>query len=203
MTEVKILNRNEIQTRASQAGFSAIRNTENPDEMYIEGYFAKYDCETELWPGAFEEIARGAFNETLSNDIRALIEHNPHYILGRNKAKTLELRSDHIGLWGRIHINPKDQEAVNLYARVERGDVSQASFGFNVLEEETEHREEGSIKWKITKIDLHEVSVVSFPAYRDTELSARHTQAESIKKRRLKADKVKIKTRLEDIKKWR
>ena len=56
--------------------------------MIIEGYFAMYNTETELWPGAFEEIAPGAFDNTLSNDIRALINHDTSLVLGRTKAGT-------------------------------------------------------------------------------------------------------------------
>ena len=66
--------------------------------MYIEGYFAVFNRQTELWPGAYEEIAPGAFDETLGNDIRALINHDATLVLGRNKAGTLELKTDSYGL---------------------------------------------------------------------------------------------------------
>ena len=51
--------------------------------MVIEGYFAVFNSETELWRGAYEEIAPGAFDNTLSNDIRALIDHETRAVLGR------------------------------------------------------------------------------------------------------------------------
>ena len=112
--------------------------SENEQEMIIEGYFAVFGKETELWPGAYEEIAQGAFSETLGNDIRALINHDTTLVIGRNKVGTLELREDSHGLWGRIILNPKDSDAVNLYERVKRGDVDQCSFGFNILKEDVD-----------------------------------------------------------------
>ncbi|MCG5026925.1 HK97 family phage prohead protease, partial [Anoxybacillus flavithermus] len=108
------MERTTKQKRSLQTNITATRS-EQDDEMYIEGYFAVFNRETELFPGAFEEIAPEAFNETLSNDIRALINHDTSLVLGRNKAGTLELKVDSRGLWGRIKINPRDSDAVNLY----------------------------------------------------------------------------------------
>ncbi|MGH2186177.1 HK97 family phage prohead protease, partial [Enterococcus faecalis] len=87
----------------------------------------------ELWPGAFEEISPEAFNGSLSNDIRALTNHETTLVLGRNKSGTLKLSVDSRGLWGQITINENDSDALNLYERVKRGDVDQCSFGFNIL----------------------------------------------------------------------
>jgi len=180
--------RTELKTRA-----------EGDDELVIEGYFSVFGRETELWPGAFEEIAPGAFANTLSNDIRALINHETRLVLGRNKSGTLELREDSYGLWGRIKINPNDTDAVNLYERVKRGDVDQCSFGFNIVREDTEWREDGSVKWTIREVDLHEVSVVTFPAYEDTGVQARKRQVEEHRARLLEARRQKIIERVRNI----
>ncbi|KLR75278.1 HK97 family phage prohead protease [Geobacillus sp. T6] len=189
------MERTVKQTRSLQTNITATR-AEQDDEMYIEGYFAVFNRETELFPGAFEEIAPEAFNETLSNDIRALINHDTSLVLGRNKAGTLELKVDSRGLWGRIKINPRDSDAVNLYERVKRGDVDQCSFGFNIIEEETEFRDDGTVKWRLKKVDLHEVSVVTFPAYQDTSVQARMQEYEQHKKRKLEQRKMKLKERI-------
>jgi len=183
------------QTRSLQTNITATR-AEQENEMYIEGYFAVFNTETELWRGAFESIDPGAFDETLSNDIRALINHDTNLVLGRNKAGTLELKVDSRGLWGRIKINPNDTDAVNLYERVKRGDVDQCSFGFNILEEDVEYRDDGTVKWTLKKVDLHEVSVVTFPAYEDTGVQARMTEYEQHKKRQLEQRKMKLKERV-------
>ena len=138
----------------------------------------------ELWPGATESVAPGAFSETLGNDIRALVNHDDTLVLGRNKAGTLELREDAHGLWGKIKVNPNDGDAMNLYERVKRGDVDQCSFGFWIEDEETEFRDDGSIHWTIRKVNLFEVSVCTFPAYEATEVSARKADFAEILKRK-------------------
>jgi HK97 family phage prohead protease len=192
-----IVNREkELQTRSLQ---TKLKTRAEEDEMIIEGYFAVYNTETELWPGAFEEIAPGAFDNTLSNDIRALINHDTSLVLGRTKAGTLELKTDSRGLWGRIKINPNDTDAVNLYERVKRGDVDQCSFGFNIISEGTDYREDGTIKWTIKEVDLHEVSVCTFPAYEETGVQARHKQVEQYKQKQLELRKNKLKERLRNI----
>lgn len=168
------------------------------DEMVIEGYFAVFNSETELFRGAYEEISPGAFDDTLSNDIRALINHDTGLVLGRNKSGTLDLKTDSRGLWGSIRINANDSDAVNLYQRVKRGDVDQCSFGFNIISEETDFRDDGTVKWTLKEIDLHEVSVVTFPAYADTGVQARKRDYEDIQKRKLETKKNKLKERVKN-----
>ena len=117
-------------------------------------------------------------------------------MLGRNKAGTLELRVDSHGLWGRIAINPNDSDAVNLYERVKRGDVDQCSFGFEILKEESDFRDDGSVHFTIREVVLYEVSVVTFPAYAETNVSARKQEVAEIQKRKLDAWKVTTRARL-------
>ena len=169
-------------------------------EKVIEGYFVVFNSETELFPGAYEEIAPEAFDKTLSNDIRALINHDTNLVLGRNKAGTLELKVDSRGLWGSIKINENDTDAMNLYERVKRGDVDQCSFGFNIIREDTEFRDDGTVKWIIREVDLHEVSVVTFPAYESTGVQARMKEKEQIEQRKLEKRKNELKERLKNVK---
>ena len=185
------------QTRSLQTELKTRAEGEGQD-MYIEGYFAVFNRQTELWPGAFEEIAPGSFDETLGNDIRALINHDTTLVLGRNKSGTLELKADSHGLWGRVKINPNDSDAVNIYERVKRGDVDQCSFGFNITSEETDGRDDGTVKWTITGIDLHEVSVCTFPAYEDTGVQARKAEVSQYKQRQLELRKNQLKERLKE-----
>ncbi len=170
---------------------------EEPDgQKIIAGYFAVFDSETELWPGAYESIAPEAFDSTLSGDIRALTNHDTTLVLGRNKAGTLKLSKDSRGLWGEISINEKDLDAVNLYERVKRGDVDQCSFGFDILDEKTEWRDDNTVKWTIRKVDLHEVSVCTFPAYEDTGVQARHREVEQHRERQAQKWKHDMTSRL-------
>src|SRR5690625_3935554 len=176
-----------------------LRTDDEVVERVIEGYFAVFNSETELFPGAFEEIAPEAFNNTLSNDIRVLINHDTAVVLGRNESNTLELKVDSRGLWGSIKINENDNDAMNLYERVKRGDVDQCSLGFNILKEDTDYRDDGSIKWTIREIDLHEVSIVTFPAYPETSVQARMQQVENMKRRSIEKRKHDMKERLDNV----
>ncbi|NOW08057.1 HK97 family phage prohead protease [Clostridium beijerinckii] len=191
------MSRIERQTRSMSIALET-RDNADSNEMYIEGYFIVFNQPTELWLGAYEEIAPTALNNTLSNDIRALINHDTRLVLGRNKSGTLELKVDSRGLWGRIRINPNDSEAVNVYERVKRGDVSQCSFGFNIISEETEWRDDGSVKWTITEVDLHEVSVVTFPAYEETGVQARQKSVEAYREKQILQKKNNLKVRLKN-----
>lgn len=161
-----------------------MKTRDDDNNPIIEGYFAVFNSTYELWEGATESIAPGAFDNTISGDIRALTNHDTTLVLGRTTNNTLELRADTHGLWGRIKINPKDLDAMNLHARVERGDVSQCSFGFFIVSEETEYRDDGSIHWTITEVDLFEVSCCTFPAYEATSITARANEYAAIQARK-------------------
>ncbi|MEH2947106.1 HK97 family phage prohead protease [Sporofaciens sp. JLR.KK001] len=169
---------------------------EQDGQKVIAGYFAVFNSETELWQGAYESVDPGAFDDTLGNDIRALTNHNATLVLGRSKAGTLKLSKDSHGLWGEISINENDTDALNLYERVKRGDVDQCSFGFNILDEETEWRDDGTVKWTLKKVDLHEVSVCTFPAYADTGVQARHREVEQYREKQAEQWKHDITSRL-------
>lgn len=146
---------------------------EEGSERYIEGYFARYGDFYHLWDGADETIAPGAFDDSLEDDIRALCNHDTTLVLGRTTAGTLTLRSDPNGLWGSILINQADTDAMNAWARVQRGDVSQCSFGFDIIDQSVEYRDDGTVLWTLRKVKLYEVSVVTFPAYESTAVQAR------------------------------
>ena len=183
------------QLRSIPTKFETREDGENPT---IEGYFAVFNSNYEIAPGMSESIAPGAFSRTLANDVRALINHDTTLVLGRTKANTLELREDSHGLWGKISINPNDRDAMNLYERVKRGDVDQCSFGFDLKEQDTEIRDDGAVHWTIRDLDLFEVSCCTFPAYEQTNISARSKERDEIKQRTLSAWREKMKGVLKD-----
>lgn len=182
-------DRNMRQLRTASTQFET---REDGEKLFIEGYFAVFNSNYEIAPGMSESIAPGAFDNTLSGDIRALINHDTTLVLGRTKARTLELRTDAHGLWGKIEVNPKDLDAMNLYERVKRGDVDQCSFGFDILSEETDFRDDGSVHWTITEVELFEVSPCTFPAYEETNISARAKERDDLLKRKNEAWKEKV-----------
>ena len=173
------------------------RNDEQNDDLYLEGYFAVFGSVYEVWPGATESIAPGAFTNSINGDVRALYNHNQDLVLGRTSNGTLELRQDDKGLWGRIKINKNDSDAMNAYERIARGDITGCSFGFDVKAQEEVISDNGSIHWTLTEIDpLFEISPCVFPAYEATSISSRGKDVEQIKKRMSEAWKSKMLKRL-------
>lgn len=192
--EVSQIVEKKIQYRTNKINF---REKEENEELRIEGYFVVYDDETELWDGVYEKIDRNAFDGELDKDIRALVGHDTERVLGRTKNKTLTLRSDEKGLWGSILINRDDPEAFSLYQKVKRGDVDKCSFGFIPKEEESVKRSDGGDLFVVKRCDLIEVSVVAFPAYENTSISARKKDFE---RKREEFRKSKLKERLNEVK---
>lgn len=186
------MNKRKMVCRATE-----YRAVEDGEDLFIEGYFAVFNSTYEICGGITESIAPGAFSGALGGDIRALTNHDTTLVLGRNKSGTLELKEDSRGLWGRIKINREDRDAMNLYSRVQRGDVDQCSFGFDIAREEVEFRDDGSAHWTIYEVfPLYEVTVATFPAYQETSVAARSAETENARQRTLEAWRAEMKKRL-------
>lgn len=190
-------NRGSLQVR----DIGQLDNTqEAADSKIISGYFVVFNSETELYQGVYEEVAPEAFDSVDFSDVKALVDHDTAKVLGRTKASTLSLSVDDKGLYGEITVNENDQEAMNLYSRVVRGDVDQCSFGFEILKEEMIQNSDGTVKFIIKSLKLYEVSVVTFPAYQDTAVEARSKQIKEAQERTLQARKKNLKEKLNGIK---
>lgn len=190
-------NRGSLQVR----DIGQLDNTqEATDSKVISGYFVVFNSETELYQGVYEEVAPEAFDSVDFSDVKALVDHDTAKVLGRTKASTLSLSVDDKGLYGEITVNENDQEAMNLYSRVVRGDVDQCSFGFEILNEEMIQNSDGTVKFIIKSLKLYEVSVVTFPAYQDTAVEARSKQIKEAQERTLQARKKNLKEKLDGIK---
>ena len=152
--------------------------SENGKPM-IEGHAAVFDSWSETLGGIFpfrEIVRKGAFNESIGrDDIRALFNHDPNYVLGRNRAGTLELVEDEIGL--RVRISPPDTSwAKDLQTSIRRGDITQMSIGF-VVEEDDWSTENGVDTRELRKVKLFDVSPVTYPAYTSTDVGVRAMQS--------------------------
>lgn len=136
----------------------------------LTGHAAVFDeLSVELW-GFREKIAPGAFAETLGkDDIRALWNHDTNIVLGRNRSGTLSLKEDATGLL--VVIDMPRARAAELET-IERGDVTQMSFGFRVLEDSWTTADDDSdmLIRTVDKVQLFEVSPVTFPAYPQTDI---------------------------------
>lgn len=147
------------------------RNKED-EPIKISGYAATFDSRTSIGDFFDEIISPGAFKKTISNsesDIRALFNHDWDKVLGRTKADTLTLREDEKGLNFELEL-PNTSYARDLAESMERGDIDQCSFGFHVDEgkERWDYSQEPALR-TLEEVELYEISIVSIPAYDDTE----------------------------------
>ena len=150
--------------------------------LTIEGYFVVFDQPYDDGWGTTEYVDRHAFDGCDLSDVRALVDHDTSRVLGRScdHVHTLSIEIDDVGLYGIIQVNPADQDAMNCRARTLRGDVDQASFGFEEYKAEWTENPDGTRKKVIKEISkLWEISVCTFPAYEATAVSARSKTAQS------------------------
>lgn len=138
----------------------------------IVGYAAVFDSPSQDLGGFTEIVKPGAFTRTLKKaDVRALFNHNPDYVLGRTKSKTLKLMEDAHGLM--MEVMPPDQQwSRDLMDSIKRGDIDGMSFAFYTrkdnwyMDGQTQYRE-------LLDVELDDVSVVTYPAYPATQVGVR------------------------------
>lgn len=176
-------------------------STDGSTKKYIEGYFVVYNSEVELWSGYFEQIAPGALDDSIkNNDIRCLFNHDTGFVLGRTGNHTVSLSSDSKGLYGVVEINQNDRQAMDVYERVKRGDISTCSFGFIETSNEMQTAENGLVIHNtVTGADVFEISICPFPAYEATEISARTKAVSTDITRKIGLRKKALKNRLEAL----
>lgn len=150
-------------------------------KRYISGYAAVFyrdgDTTTEyqLYRDLYERVMKGAFKEAVKDDdVRALMNHDPNMLLARS-GNGLTLREDETGLFYEFPIDEHDPDHLRVAAKLERGDMSGSSFGFEVLERRF-------IKFKdfdvveLAKVRLYDVSPCTFPAYEGTSVGIRSVE---------------------------
>lgn len=150
--------------------------TVSADGSKVVGYAAVYGPMSEDLGGFREIVAPSAFERTLASgvDVRALVGHDDSMVIGRLSAGTLRLKSDERGLGIEIDL-PNTSYANDLRELLKRGDISQMSFGFTVPSggDSWGTAEGGGRLRTLKNVDLHEVSIVSMPAYPDTSAALR------------------------------
>lgn len=169
MPTQKTNNKREIRS------FDFTMETRDGEESpSLKGHAGVFNQEAVIGGWFREKIDPGAFNDSIKeDDVRALFNHDPNIVLGRNTAGTLKLEEDKTGL--AVDIDPPDTQAANdLRISIKRGDINQMSFGFNVLEDEWVYGEDGELDLRtLKKIRLFDVSPVTFPAYEGTDIALR------------------------------
>lgn len=156
-----------------------LKNMEKREEngkIYLQGYFARFNEPYKVCEGWVETIAPGAFSRYLATegDVKALWNHNHDLVLGSRANGTLTLEETAEGLYGTVEINQNDRAAMDAYARIERGDVSGCSFGFDCQVDQFTDSD-GTYRTVIREVSpLYEVSPCVFPAYESTSIEARN-----------------------------
>ena len=175
------------------------RAEEVEDKLQFRGYAAVFNELSEDLGGFRERISPGAFGESvLQDDVRALFNHDPNYVIGRNKSGTLRLLEDEKGLYFEAEA-PDTQWARDLKASVDRGDINQCSFGF-IAKEDDWQMEGGADTRTLQRCQLFDVSIVTYPAYTGTNVRSASEVYQQVKSERdeaVKQEQQDIKLKLE------
>lgn len=164
----------EIESRYFPVEYRAAENEKPPQ---IEGYAAVFNSMSEVMWGFREVIEPGFFDDVLSDDTRALFNHDSNVVLGRSSAGTLDLAQNDKGL--KVDITPPDTALVRdmVLTPMQRGDINQMSFAFSIKPDGDDWREEDGQLIRVLKkggaLRLYDVSVVTAPAYPETSAAVR------------------------------
>lgn len=154
-------------------GIELRKKSETNQAVILRGYAAKFEVLSEPMWGFRERIAKGAFDDVLGDDVRALFNHDASHVLGRTKSGTLSIAQDDTGLAYEVEL-PDTNSARDLIKVIERGDVDQSSFAFTVEKDTWTEDEDGRIIRTIEKMKrLYDVSPVTYPAYPDATVGIR------------------------------
>jgi hypothetical protein len=161
----------EVEVRSYRVELRAAREEGKPP--VLEGHAAVFDEWSVDLGGWKERIRAGAFAEALTrSDARALFNHDPNYVLGRQSSGTLELWEDRQGLVFRA-VAPATQWASDLLVSIERGDIREGSISFIVAEDKWGMADSQIVRDVLTMQELYDVSVVTYPAYPQTSAQVR------------------------------
>jgi HK97 family phage prohead protease len=147
---------------------------DSEDGWTVSGYAAVFDSPSEPLPWT-EYVRRGAFKKTINDgaDVRLLIDHTG-VPLARTKSGTLSLREDDKGLLMEARLDPNNPDAVKMRSALMRGDVTQMSFAFETIKDAWNGNR--SVR-ELKEVRLHDVSLVTYPAYEETSAEIRNNQS--------------------------
>lgn len=143
----------------------------------LTGHAAVFDQVADLGPWGLEALGRSAFDAVLADkatDVRALFNHDPSQLLGRQSSGTLRVGVDDEGLEFEIRDLPNTQAGNDVRELVERGDLTGASFGFVPGDDEWSKAGDGRrLRTHTSVARLVDVSPVTWPAYEGASVSMR------------------------------
>lgn len=146
-----------------------VRTLEDSDKQVIRGYALKFNRPSEDM-GFTEYLNERSLDDADMSNVVALLNHDSNYVLGRS-GKNLKLEVDKTGLF--FEIEPNDTSyARDLMENMRVGIIDKCSFAFSIAKNGDEWIEDTNGRYirTINKIDrLFDVSIVTSPAYDDTE----------------------------------
>ena len=166
------MSKQQLEVRSFNA---EIRSADIQNEqMIVEGYALKFNSLSQSFGNWREVIDPHALDNCDMSDVRCLVNHDTTLVLGRNTSGTLELNVDDVGLYFKC-IFPNTSYAKDLFEVLKRGDVSQMSFGFflapngDAFSKDPENS--GMFIRTLKEIEkIYEVSIVTIPAYEETNV---------------------------------
>lgn len=165
------------------------------DNNAVEGYALKFNKQSKDMGGFVEIIDQRALDGVNMEDVKLFLNHDRDKLLGRTKSGTLQLSIDEVGLKFRCEL-PNTSVGHDVMELVKRGDLSQCSFGFTVAEDEWDRRDGKAIR-TIKKINtLEEISLVSIPAYDDTDVAVAKRSLEKMEVNEMEKRKLELQLRL-------
>lgn len=162
-----------------------IRAAKDDGPISMTGYAAMFNKRSVMmWDWEYgnyvEEIEAGAFRKTVGEaDVRLLINHDPNLILARTRSNTLSLAEDKTGLRVEADMAPTSY-GQDLAISMRRGDISQMSFAFRTIKDSWSETEDGMPLRRLEEVALTDASVVTYPAYPDTQASARAIEMRAV-----------------------
>lgn len=167
------------------------------DDKTLSGLACPFNSETQIgdpsW-GFREQFATGAFTKTLQErDLVLLVNHNTDMPVARASAGTLRPNQGDDGL--RWEADPVDTTyADDLRKNIRAKNFKGCSFGFEAVKEDwfdddgNRSDPKSGTQRVVREAKLHEISVVTFPAYGDTEVSTRDAVTAAREARAAKAN---------------
>lgn len=166
----------EFEARGNHVRLPAEVRADDDGGILVEGYAAVFNEEADIGGFFREVIEPGAFSEAIGRDDVVFLINHDGLPLARTRSGTLTLFEDERGLKISTRLDVNDPDVSRITGKMKRGDLDKMSFAF--FPEVQEWDDSGEIPLRtIRKAALHDVSIVTTPAYDGTEIGLRSLEA--------------------------
>lgn len=166
---------NEFEARGRHIRLPVEVRADN-DGIRVEGYAAVFGEPADIGGYFREQIAPGSFVDAIGRDDVVFLINHDGLPLARTRSGTLSLEEDERGLKVRAVLDAADPDVARITRKMERGDLDKMSFAFIAQREEWDETQDPPLR-TIRQASLHDVSIVTTPAYDGTEIGLRSLDA--------------------------